>query len=76
MTSVREWPLYGEAVSYSTVSKWPIFAARRSPCTVIPRETAEFDSDGLADARQWAKPTLSGHRSTAALQVQKSAQVC
>jgi hypothetical protein len=26
---------------------------------VIPRETAEFDSDGLADARQWVKPTPS-----------------
>jgi len=26
---------------------------------VIPLETAEFDSDGLADVRQWAKPTLS-----------------
>jgi hypothetical protein len=27
---------------------------------VIPLEIAEFDSDGLADARQWAKPTRSG----------------
>jgi hypothetical protein len=25
---------------------------------VIPRETAEFDSDGLADARQWATDPL------------------
>jgi hypothetical protein len=25
----------------------------------IPRETAEFDGDGLADARQWAKPTYA-----------------
>jgi hypothetical protein len=24
---------------------------------IIPLEIAEFDSDGLADARQWVKPT-------------------
>jgi hypothetical protein len=26
---------------------------------IIPLEIAEFDSDDLADIRQWAKPTLS-----------------
>jgi hypothetical protein len=34
---------------------------------VIPRETAEFDSDGLADARQWAKPTHCGPSRTAGI---------
>jgi hypothetical protein len=34
---------------------------------VIARETAEFDSDGLADARQWAKPTLTGQSRTSAV---------
>jgi hypothetical protein len=34
---------------------------------VMPRETAEFDSDGLAGGRQWTKPTPFCRSPTAAI---------
>ena len=52
-----EYPHWSKQIRHRNVRVWPVQRpiVRFEP--VIPFEFAEFDSDGLTDIRQWARPT-------------------